>query len=68
MAKITDPELGYTPDSFLELLQAQNYDYVMLTYMDETLLAQFGDLFPGAALEECNLIYQVTDSGLIRIR
>ena len=40
----------------------------MLTYMDEALLAQFGDLFPGAALEECNLIYQVTDSGLIRIR
>lgn len=68
VAKITDPELGYTPDSFLELLQAQDYDYVMLTYMDEALLAQFGDLFPGAAPEECNLIYQVTDSGLIRIR
>ena len=59
---------GHSPESFLNLLQEQNYDYVMLTSVDEEILSRFSNLFPDATLTDTNLIYQVTDSGLIRIR
>ena len=66
-AIITDPSFGYTCDNFLEMLRSQDYDYVMLTSVDEEILALFGELFADAALEDTNLIYQVTPNGLVRV-
>ena len=67
-AEITREDYGFTDDSFLNLLTEQGYDYVMLIGTDEAILDRFPELFADATLEDTNLIYQVTPTGLTRIR
>ena len=53
---ISAPELGYTPDSFMEHLTREGFDYVVLTWTDDDLSAEFGTLFPD---QGNNLIYKI---------
>lgn len=67
---ITDPSFGFTDETFLDHLIEKDYDYVMLTGVEDVLLDHFPELFSDASLEDTNLIYQVDAAArqLIRIR
>jgi len=62
---ITSPELDYTPESFVTHLLDKGYDYVLLTWNDDTLKERFGTLFPE---EGSNILYKVDRETLTLVR
>lgn len=58
-ADITDTGMGYTSETFLDVLISQGYDYVMLTSLDDAIVSQFPELFADASVEDTHLLYKV---------
>lgn len=56
---ITSEDMALSPGEFIDMLTAEDYDYVALRTADERLVTEFGELFEGLTVGEEYVVFRV---------